>query len=181
MCSSLNYPALVLNADYSPLQIWPLSTWDFEKTYSKVVNNKVSVVAQYDAVLRSARAEYIPPSVVALNKYVKVPSRVPFSRLNILLRDDFSCQYCGSDLKLNEMTFDHVVPRAKGGLTNYTNIVSCCSKCNALKADKNIMKPRRKPDFPNPREMWKQHPEQVLKLHKTWLDSLYWSGVLDQN
>lgn len=181
MNTAPNCPALVLNADYAPLQIWPLSTWDFERTMRNVLKGRVSVVAEYDTVLRSPTMSYRPPSVVALKSYVKVPSKVPFSRMNILLRDGFACQYCGVDLKLNEMTFDHVVPRAKGGATSYANIVCCCSTCNSRKADKTDMRPRRIPDEPDARNFWKAKPAQIATLHQTWLDALYWSGVLEQN
>ena len=180
MNTAPNYPALVLNADYAPLQIWPLSTWDFERTLRNVLKKRVAVVSEYDTVFRSPTLEYRPPSVVALKTFVKVPDRVPFSRINILLRDGFSCQYCGAGLNLKEMTFDHVVPRAKGGGTSYDNIVSCCSDCNARKADRTDMRPRRMPSRPDPREFWKSRPAQVNSLHKTWIDCLYWSGLLEE-
>lgn len=180
MNSVPHYPALVLNADYAPLRIWPLSTWDFERTLRNVLKKRVTVVSEYDTVLRSPSQEYRPPSVVALTSFVKVPDRVPFNRVNILLRDGFSCQYCGVDLNLKEMTFDHVVPRAKGGKTCYENIVSCCTRCNMAKADRTDMHPRRKPTLPQARDLLKKRPIPIETLHQTWVDCLYWSGVLEQ-
>lgn len=175
-----NYPALVLNADYAPLQIWPLSTWDFERTLRNVMKDRVSIVSEYDKVLRSPSFEYKPPSVVALKSYIKVPANVPFSRMNILLRDDFKCQYCGTELNLRDLTFDHVVPRARGGATSYENIVSACGTCNTKKADKTSMQPVRIPQTPSSRELWKKKPPAIDQMHKTWVDCLYWSGVLEQ-
>lgn len=179
MNSALHYPALVLNEDLTPLRLWPLSTWDFERTLRNVLKGCVDIVSEYDAVVRSGHKDYRPPSVVALRTSIKVPERVPLSRMNILLRDDFSCQYCGVELNLKEMTFDHVVPRAHGGATTYENIVSCCTTCNMIKADKTDMYPRRTPAAPDPRDLWKRRPAQAASLHQTWLDHLYWSGVLE--
>ena len=181
MSSALNYPALVLNADFAPLRIWPLSTWDFKRTLQNVLKDRVTVVSEYDVRFRSSNQEYRPPSVVALKRYVKVPDRVPFNRINILMRDNFACQYCGGDLNLKEMTFDHVLPKSKGGGTSYTNIVSCCTLCNARKADRTDMRPRKAPQHPDPRELWKNRPEHMENLHKTWIDCLYWSGMIEQD
>ena len=175
-----NYPALVLNADYSPLQIWPLSTWNFERTLRNVLKKTVTVVSEYETTLRSPSFEYNPPSVVALKDYVNAPNAVPFSRMNILLRDDFKCQYCGDSLNLRDLTFDHVVPRSQGGPTSYSNIVSCCVSCNTRKADRRDMKPVRAPVRPNGRELWKKKPPSIEQMHKTWIDCLYWSGILEQ-
>ena len=73
------------------------------------------------------------PSVVSLKTYIK-PSRHPaFTRFNVFLRDRFTCQYCG---ERDELTFDHVVPRSKGGLTTWENVVAACSPCNLRKGDK---------------------------------------------
>ena len=72
------------------------------------------------------------PSVVSLKTYVK-PSRFPaFTRFNVFLRDRFTCQYCGAR---DDLTFDHVVPRSKGGVTSWENVVAACSACNLRKAD----------------------------------------------
>ena len=181
MRATPHYPALVLNADYAPLQIWPLLTWDLMRTMRNVLKERVTVVSTYDTILRSARHAYAPPSVVALKSYVKVPERVAFNRTNILIRDNFSCQYCGSRLKLNEMTFDHVVPRSHGGPTNFENIVSCCASCNSKKGNKASIRPKKMPTRPDPRDMLKRQPVNVESLHQTWIDCLYWSGVLEQN
>lgn len=180
MMSQPHYPALVLNADYAPLQIWPLSTWDFERTLRNVMKERVTVVSEYDTKLRSPSFEYTPPSVVALKDYVKIPSKVPFSRMNILLRDDFKCQYCGCGLNLRDLTFDHVTPRARGGETSYENIVSACATCNTKKGSRMDMKPLRTPAYPNARELWKKKPPALEQMHQTWVDCLYWSGVLEQ-
>lgn len=175
-----NYPALVLNADYTPISVFPLSTWSFDRTLRNFLKDRITPLEFYDATLRSPSFEYKPPSVVALKAYVKKPQRVVFSRLNIFLRDDFTCQYCAKRFKAQDLTFDHVIPRAAGGLTNYENIVACCVSCNTRKGSSLGMKPIRTPNVPSARELARARPPSQ-KLHSSWLDYLYWSGVLEQN
>jgi len=174
-----NYPALVLNADFTPVSVFPLSTWGFERTLRNTMKERVTALDHYDVTLRSQNWEYRPPSVVALKEYVKLPKRVAFSRLNIFLRDDFRCQYCGGRFEPNELTFDHVIPRARGGETTFENIVAACVPCNTRKGSSMDMKPMRTPKVPNGRELTRSHPPRQ-KLHESWLDWLYWSGVLEQ-
>ena len=174
-----NYPALVLNADFTPVSVYPLSTWSFERTLRNHLKERIVPLEFYDAVLRSPTFEYTPPSVVVLKEYVKRPNRLVFSRLNIFLRDNFTCQYCGSKFHTSELTFDHVVPRAKGGATSFENIVSACVPCNTRKGSKQHMKPLRKPFIPNTRDLVRARPIHK-DLHKSWIDYLYWSGVLEK-
>ena len=181
MSHTANFPALVLNADFRPVSVFPLSTWSFEKTLNKFLKGRVTVVEEYDVELRSPNLTYRPPSVIALKNYVQVPEKVPFNRMNILLRDNFQCQYCGTSLTLQTLTFDHVTPRAAGGLSRFDNIVSSCVACNTRKADKTDMKPMRTPYMPSGRELVKRRPLVKANLHATWLDYLYWSGVLEQD
>lgn len=175
-----DYPALVLNADFTPVRIHPLSTWGFERVMRNVLKDRVTVLEEYDAVLRSPTTEYRPPSVIALKRYVKMPQRAVFNRMNIFLRDDFCCQYCGGRFATRDLTFDHVVPRAQGGGTNYENIVSACTACNSKKGNRYI-RPMRPPRVPTQRDLARNMPREKLILRETWIDYLYWSGVLDQD
>ena len=70
------------------------------------------------------------PSVIALKSFIKPRSNPNFTRFNVFLRDKFSCQYCGSN---DELTFDHLLPRSKGGKTDWENVVTACSACNVKK------------------------------------------------
>jgi len=175
----LRYPALVLNADYTPISVYPLSTWGFERTLRNHLKERITILETYDAVLRSPSFEYQPPSVIALKTYIKRPNRIAFNRVNIFLRDNFTCQYCQVKHTPNELTFDHVTPRARGGKTNYENIVACCIPCNTRKGSSMHMKPIREPVIPNARQLAKASPPKV-NLHQSWVDYLYWSGVLDK-
>lgn len=175
-----NYPALVLNADFTPVSVHPLSVWGFERTLRNFLKERVTPLDYHDATLRSPSFEYRPPSVVALKQYVKRPNRVVFTRMNIFLRDNFTCQYCQKRFSPEDLTFDHVIPRSKGGDTSFENIVAACASCNTKKGDSYDMVPIREPVKPTARQLAKASPPNVA-LHNTWLDWLYWSGVLEQN
>ena len=116
-------PALVLNADYRPLSYYPLSLWCWQDVVKAVFLDRVDIVSEYDTMVRSPSFEFRLPSVVSLKSYVK-PARHPaFTRFNVFLRDRFTCQYCGQG---EDLTFDHVVPRSKGGQTTWDNVITAC-------------------------------------------------------
>ena len=123
-------PALVLNADYRPLSYYPLSLWCWQDSVKSVFLDRVTIVSNYDRVVRSPSLNMKLPSVIALKSYVTPQSNPNFTRFNVFLRDKFSCQYCGSK---NELTFDHLLPRSRGGKTNWNNVVTACSSCNVQK------------------------------------------------
>ncbi|MFM6853915.1 MAG: HNH endonuclease, partial [Sphingopyxis sp.] len=107
-------PALVLNADYTPLSYYPLSLWPWQTAVKAVFLDRVDIIERYEREIHSPNQVMKLPSVIALRQYVK-PSEYPaFTRFNLFLRDQFRCQYCGS---LRDVTFDHVVPRRLGGRT----------------------------------------------------------------
>jgi 5-methylcytosine-specific restriction endonuclease McrA len=175
-------PALLLNADFRPLSHYPLSTLGWEDTVRAVVKNTVSVVAEYDEVVRSPSITMRLPSVVALREYVKPSTHVAFTRFNVFLRDRFRCQYCGERHKTHELTFDHVVPRAKGGLTTWENIVAACWGCNSEK-DCNHGKPMTAPRKPT---VWELQAAQLEfppnYMHESWQDFIsksYWDAELE--
>ena len=105
-------PALVLNADFRPLSYYPLSLWSWQEAVKSVFLDRVNIIQTYDQKVHSPSLDMNLPSVVALKTYVS-PARYPaFTRFNLFLRDKFTCQYCGA---MDDLTFDHVVPRSKGG------------------------------------------------------------------
>ena len=123
-------PALVLNADFRPLSYYPLSLWCWQDVVKAVFLGRVDVIAEYDYSVRSPSFEMKLPSVIALREFVKQDRPPAFTRFNVFLRDGFQCAYCGSP---HELTFDHVIPRSKGGRTSWTNIVAACSPRNLRK------------------------------------------------
>lgn len=175
------WPALVLNADYCPLSYYPLSLWCWEDVVKAVVQDRVDVVSTYDKVVRSPTTEIRLPSVVSLKAYVEQDRNPAFTRFNVFLRDGFVCQYCGSG---HDLTFDHVVPRSRGGRTTWENILTACAACNLRKGGRTPeeagMPPRRAAYRPNAWELQaagRRFPPH--HLHESWLDYLYWDIELE--
>ncbi len=178
---SSHYPALVLNADFRPLSYLPLSVWPWQEAIKATFLDRVTVIAEYDAIVHSPSTEIRIPSVVVLKDYVKPARTAAFTRFNLFLRDEFTCQYCGSK---GEMTFDHVVPRARGGRTTWENVVASCSPCNLHKGSKTLgqagMRLRSSPVRPDPsrlQNLGRKFPPNYL--HESWMDYLYWDAELD--
>lgn len=122
---------LVLDQGYQPHRV---ITW--QRAIGMLFGGKAEVVEEYEEEIRSPSLSLRMPAVVRLTRHVRRPRRsIRFSRLNVLLRDDFCCQYCGLRASARELTVDHVVPRAKGGPTRWTNVVAACRPCNHVKGD----------------------------------------------
>ncbi len=177
-------PALVLNADFRPLSYFPLSLWSWQHAVSAVYLNRVNIVAEYDRVVRSPSFEMALPSVISLKRYVSANRRPAFTRFNVFLRDRFSCQYCGDRLPTQELTFDHVIPRSRGGRTNWENVVTACSTCNLRKGNRmpgsSGMRPLERPVQPTTyqlQENGRAFPPNFL--HESWRDYLYWDSELE--
>src|SRR5215470_10345693 len=131
-----NCPALVLNADFRPLSYFPLSLWSWQETVKAVFLERVNIISEYEEVVRSPSFEMRLPSVISLKEYIPLARRPAFTRFNVFLRDRFCCQYCGDHYVAPELTFDHVVPRSRGGRTTWTNVVTACQGCNLLKGNR---------------------------------------------
>ncbi len=123
------HPALVLNADFRPMSYFPLSLLSWQDAVHAVFSDRVSVVAEYDVWARSPSTQIRLPSVVALRKYQRASQRVALTRFNVFLRDRFTCQYCGEVFPSSALTFEHVIPRSRGGQTTWSNIVTACVPC----------------------------------------------------
>lgn len=176
-----NRPALVLNADYRPLSYFPLSLWPWQEAVKAAWLDRVDIVAEYDDVARSPSTVIRIPSVVVLKDYVRPLKRVSFTRFNLFLRDEFCCQYCGAK---GELTFDHVIPRAAGGVTSWENVVAACSPCNLRKGSLSLqrsglqlVRPPRAPEAAALHNVGRKFPPDYL--HESWIDFLYWDAELD--
>ena len=174
-------PALVLNADYRPLSYYPLSLWSWQDSIKSVFLDRVTIVSNYDRVIRSPTLYIKLPSVIALKNFIKPQSNPSFTRFNVFLRDKFSCQYCGAN---KDLTFDHLLPKSKGGVTDWENVVTACSTCNVKKGGRlcftSGMKLHRMPFRPtidDLHENGKNFPPNFL--HASWMDYLYWDVVLE--
>ena len=124
-----SHRTLILNSTFQPL-----SVVSFKRAISLMHNNKINIIKNSEIILRSEKEEFFIPKVGILTYFVKAPfaRRVALNRENIFIRDYFTCQYCGKAAE----SIDHIVPRSKGGLHEWSNVVACCKKCNLIKADK---------------------------------------------
>ena len=124
---------LVLNATYEPLNVVSV-----RRAIVLLLKEKAEVVEATRETLRSERKEYDYPLVIRLVTYVKVPRQMglPLTRRTVLARDQYTCQYCGTQPGKNALTVDHVVPRSKGGLTVWENVVAACAGCNQRKGNR---------------------------------------------
>ncbi len=166
---------LVLNATYEPLRIVP-----WQKAVTLLFQGKVEVLAVHDREIRGVTVRVRLPSVLRLLRHVRMKrafADVPFSRANVYARDDHRCQYCGERFAPGQLTFDHVVPVARGGHKGWDNIVTCCIPCNRRKGDRlpehASMHLIRKPKRPE------SHPHLTLSLGlknapASWRDYLFW-------
>jgi 5-methylcytosine-specific restriction endonuclease McrA len=175
------WPALVLNADYRPLSYYPLSLWPWQEVIKAVFLERVDVISNYDHVVRSPSFEMQLPSVVALKNYVAQDRPPAFTRFNLFLRDAFICQYCGSP---EDLTFDHITPRSRGGRTTWENIVTACAPCNLAKggrtpreAQMTVFRTAHRPTMYELQEQGRRFPPN--HLHSSWLDYLYWDIELE--
>lgn len=170
---------LVLDQGFQPLKVVP-----WTRAIELLTLGKVEVIEEYDQEVRSAYLVLKVPAVVRLIRaFRRRPKAVKFSRINVYGRDDYKCQYCGVVCKMNELTYDHVVPRSQGGRTEWTNIVSCCVPCNSRKSGRTPeqagMKLLKKPIQP------KAIPAVFIQISRknvpdAWRDYLYWTGSLDE-
>ena len=85
-------PALVLNADYRPLSYYPLSLWNWQDSIKSVYLDRVTIVNNYERIIKSPSFSMKLPSVIALKSYIKPKSNPNFTRFNVFLRDKFMCQ-----------------------------------------------------------------------------------------
>ena len=100
-----------------------------------------------------------------------------FSKRNIFIRDNFTCQYCGKELPIKELTVDHVIPRSKGGKDTWDIVVTSCKTCNNKKGDKTPkqagLKIMKKPKVPHHIQIigYNARPKSVLML---WKKYIFW-------
>ncbi len=133
---------LVLNRSFQPI-----NTLSTKRAVAKLSKNngddyKVEVVAEYDEFYIHKGKNYNYPAIIVF-KHTQSFDRnkklfASFNRRAIWERDDRSCQYCSKSISFKEMTWDHVHPKSKGGQTNWTNLVTCCKKCNTKKSDLSL-------------------------------------------
>lgn len=122
---------LVLNQSYEPISVCSV-----KKALLLLFLTKAEMVECREGIaLQSMNALYPFPSVIRLSSYIRVPyKKVELSRKNILRRDNFRCQYCGSHT--HPLTLDHIQPRSRGGRDSWENLVAACIPCNNRKGSR---------------------------------------------
>lgn len=109
-----------------------LSTFTFEEWLEQPPGD-------HEFMIRSPSVSLAAPEVILLVHYDRVPCHeAPFTRRNLFLRDEFTCQYCGKKCNSDHLSVDHVLPRSRGGSTSWENCVLACVICNAKKADRTL-------------------------------------------
>ena len=170
---------LVLTAGYEPIKV---VSW--QRAITLLTLGKVEVIEEYDQDIRSQTIIFKMPAVVRLLRaFRRHQKKVKFSRVNIYARDKYRCQYCATKLPVSELTYDHVVPRARGGKTTWENIVTACVPCNARKADRTPTEAGMRLLTAPVRPKWV--PVMTLRLSDrsapdAWRDYLYWTAELDE-
>ncbi len=179
---------LLLNADGTPLSSVPLSVVTWQVAMRLVFLGKVRVLKDYDYwTVRSQHLEMKVPSIVMMTEQVKWSKHLKYSRANVYLRDDFTCQLqstrrcreVGGKVKLSELTLDHVVPRSNGGKTNWTNVCASCKDCNSDKGNDGKIVPKKMPKKPSYYEILNKRKnlpihirDEEWKFYIDWPDHL---------
>ncbi len=168
---------LLLNITYEPLKIV-----NWKKAITLLLLDKVEVLEEYGREIHSVSFTIKLPSVIRLLRMVKRPNtEIKFSRQNIYARDKYHCQYCGKRFSSEELSYDHVIPKSRGGKTRWTNIVTCCVQCNRRKGghipNEVGMELIRKPSRPK----WLPALKITIgfrEVPQSWRDYLYWNVEL---
>lgn len=146
--------------------------------------DKVKVVKSYDDwVIRSQYLTMNVPSIIIMSEQVKWKRTLKYSKNNVFLRDEFTCQLqtthrCkarSGKTKLSDLTIDHVVPRAKGGKTSWVNVCTSCKECNGDKGDDESIVPKKMPHKPSYYEIMAKR--KTLPIHirdEEWQYYLSW-------
>src|SRR5215813_12644573 len=122
----MNGRVLVLNSTYEPINVCTM-----RRAIILILKGVARAEERHETELHSARARIPAPSVIRLTEYVHIPfERKSLSRKNILLRDHYTCQYCGKVFNPSELTLDHVIAISREGRSDWDNLHACCKRCN---------------------------------------------------
>ena len=175
-----NTRTLLLSQGYEPIKIIP-----WQRAMTLLTLDKVEVVEEYDAEIRATSIIVKVPAVVRLRKaFRRFVKPVKFSRVNIYARDGHRCQYCGTKCSIDQLTYDHVIPRSRGGRTTWENIVSCCYACNAKKANRTPAEAKMVLRSTPVRPAWLpavQIRVSTQSVPDAWRDYVYWAGEIDHD
>lgn len=165
---------LLLNADAQPINLLPLSIVDWQEAIRYMVLEKAEVLEWYDDwIVHSANWSTRVPAVIMLKEYQKPKTHMRLSKRNVFLRDQYICQYCGTECTDHTATLDHVHPTSKGGKNVWTNLTTACKPCNYRKANSTKMKPKTQPHKPDFWELVEKRKKRGFHIaHPSWTDFL---------
>jgi 5-methylcytosine-specific restriction endonuclease McrA len=161
---------LKLDASYRPLEII-----DSIEAFVLCLVGKATAVETYKKEIRTVNKSFQLPAVIVLQKVVAFMVKGPRpSRVNILMRDDYCCQYCNKKFPHSDLTLDHIIPKSRGGQNTWENLVAACTKCNQKKGSKTLFESgltlKRKPTAPRHKISQLVKKEQIADL---WLNYLW--------
>jgi len=171
---------LVLNASYEPLNVTTV-----RRAHVLVFKGKAEVIEELEQPLRSATGAFPWPHVIRLVQYVRVPRTLQrkISRRALFARDGWRCMYCGTSS--GRLTLDHVVPRSRGGLSTWDNVVTACIPCNTAKGNRlpheaqmSLLVAPTKPKWGGVRSLLVSSPVPMRASWQKLLDRAYWDGEL---
>ena len=170
---------LVLDQSWQPHRI---VSW--QRAIILLMREKAEVIEEYDEDIASVTFVMKMPAVVRLLRRITRRRSVKFSRMNVLLRDNFRCQYCGEKRTTRKLNYDHVIPRSQGGKTTWENIVASCYECNHRKAGRTPeqakMKLLKKPVKPKRLPLVAFHVDSGESIPEMWRSFLYWNAELEE-
>lgn len=195
----LNSSVLVLNRSYLPVHVTSVRR-AFSLLYqgiARAVNEEYQTfdfgewsqlaVARDSDSIGTYRGRIRVPRVIVLIAFDRLPKRhVRFSRINIMSRDKFQCQYCGLRPPRSELNLDHVIPRSLGGRSTWENVVTSCVDCNRRKGGRTprqarielVRKPVRPRWTPLMHLMMSTHPYDEWRPFLNVVDASYWNAEL---
>ena len=179
---------LILNSDGQPLSQVPLSVITWQNAIRLVFQGKATVLKSYDDwKVRSQHLEMNVPSIIIMSEQAKWSKNLKYSRANVYLRDNFTCQLqitgrcrdLHGKVKVTELTLDHILPKSFGGKTSWMNVCTSCKDCNSEKGNDASIVPRKKPHKPTYYEILAKR--KALPIHirdAEWRYYLNWPDEL---
>lgn len=143
---------VVLNSDYTFM-----GNIDWKRSIVLLYQGKAETIKDSDKTVynHNKTCSYIIPKVIRLIKYVTqiFKNKIPYSKSNVFIRDNYICQYCGIKMEKKQCTIDHIVPKSKGGISSWENCTTSCKNCNNYKGDYDLkdisLTLKKKPVQPN--------------------------------
>lgn len=171
--SVINRSVLMLNQNYEPL-----SVCSARRAIVLMFQGKAEMIEAANGLsIRTVSTQYSLPTVVRLSQYKRVPfKRIMLTRKNILIRDNYQCQYCGTTK--GAMTVDHIIPKTLKGKDSWENLVCCCPRCNNKKGHRTLdragMKLLKKPTRPT----YITFIQRNLHLDERWKPYLFFDSAI---